>query len=144
MAESSSGPGDTRRQLAEASALLVAADDRRATLGSNQSPQIRILGRVIARLQPQATTPVTTSLTESDTQDLSDQDICRRLQAQRVALSLLGRSLPVPQQLLFQIGPASSHLSRALLQVGSVREVSVMRLNTRLWKVSGFITRLSS
>ena len=122
MAESSSGIHEPRRQLAEASAILAAAGDRRATLGSSRSPQIQTLRRVIARLQPQATTPASTFLTESDTQDLSDQDICRRLQAQRVALSLLSRSLPVPQQLLHQVGPAGSELSRALLQVRSVRK----------------------
>ena len=123
MAESSSGQEDITRRFAEASAILGAAGDRRTSLGSSRVAQIQTLERIVSRLHPQAARPGVTSPTRPDSQDVSDQGLWRRLQAQRVALTLLSKSIPVPQQLLAAVGPSSTTASQELLQVGSSRKL---------------------
>ncbi len=110
MAESSGGLERTRRQLAEASAILGSASDRRAAAGNRQSSGLATIQRLVSRLATGVATGHPASRVQEGSQDLNhDRDLHQRLQAQRLALSLLARGLPVPQALLKQVGSTSQH-----------------------------------
>ena len=110
MAESSAGLERAKRQLAEASAILGLTSDRRAAAGNPHAPSRAAVQRLCSRLGRHVAAGVPDTRTEDHSHDLiHDRALHTRLQAQRLSLSLLGRGLPVPPDLLQQVGPAAQH-----------------------------------
>ena len=101
MAESTARCDLAKRKLAEASAIL--------TSRRSQSDTQQRIAQSLARLSShfQTGSPGLGSDLRNETQDsVPDEDLFRRLQAQRISLSLLSRGLSVPAALLQQVASA--------------------------------------
>ncbi|KAK9852093.1 hypothetical protein WJX84_000790 [Apatococcus fuscideae] len=114
MAESTARCDLAKRKLAEASAIL--------TSRRSQSDTQQRIAQSLARLSShfQTGSPGLGSDLRNETQDsVPDEDLFRRLQAQRISLSLLSRGLSVPAALLQQVASAQQPPTAAPQEVAA-------------------------